>query len=188
MEQRGPAAFYPRVTGVPWDKDWFITDGYTPAAQVPGEWGVQRRIVALVIHDMEGYTPGAVSRFNGGAAGAHFGVDADGTVWRFRPDADVTWHAGTNNNPSGGIYGRTPYWRTHNINPYSVGIEIAGFAAQGYTPAQYRSVRRLVDYYCAHYGIPRERTYDQLAGIHDHASISANRGDPGPLFKWEKIL
>jgi N-acetyl-anhydromuramyl-L-alanine amidase AmpD len=155
---------------------------------VRAEWGVARQLLAVVWHDMEGYLAGAIARFNTGAAGAHLAVLRDGTIVRLRPFEDVTWHAGTNNDPRGGIYGRTGFWRTHNINPYSLGVELEGFAASGYTDAQAAAVSRIADYVTAVYGVPRQRTYDAIPGHHAHGDISANRSDPGPLFDWKWVL
>ena len=149
-----------------------------------------RQVNAVVWHDMQGFLAGALSRFNdpNSQASAHLGLLQDGTVVRFRPFEDVTFHAGTDNDPNGGIYGRTPFWRSNNINPHSIGVELEGFLDKGYTPAQAAAVRRVADWLAAHYPIPRQHTFDQLAGHHAHSELSSSRSDPGPRFDWSWVL
>lgn len=131
---------------------------------------------------MEGYLPGAIARWNTGAAGAHLCILRDGSVVLTCELKNAAWHAGTDNNPLSGVYGRTPYWRAHNINPYAVGVELEGYVATGYTAAQMRAVRRVSDWLTVRFVIPRVHVQDQIAGHHFHSEISAARGDPGLLF------
>jgi N-acetyl-anhydromuramyl-L-alanine amidase AmpD len=140
---------------------------------------------------MEGGLAAALAHWNAGNAGAHLCILKDGTVVLTCRLEDVAWHAGTDNNPLGGQYGRTPFWRMHNINPYSIGIELEGFADArdgGYTGAQVRALRRVTDALCARYGIQRQHTLDQIDGLHTHEELSANRGDPGDAFSWAWVL
>lgn len=175
------------------DAGFSLVDG---AGNVP-DYGVRRSHEGLVWHDMEGYLAGALSRWNTGAAGADLCILRDGTVVLVRgryagrtlaPFEAVMWHAGTNGDPYGGVYGRDTFWRGHNINPHSHGVEIEGFVATGYTSAQAQSVRRVSLGMHARFGTPIVHAIDAIAGQHLHQEISANRGDPGSLFDWRWAL
>jgi len=176
-----PPAPAPNPGGVCWDRQQLITNGFTP-----GRAG--QRIRSLVWHDMEGWLAGAISRWNTGAAGAHLCVLRSGEVVLTCRLEDTAWHAGTDNNPASGVYGRTAFWRGHNINAYSIGVELEGFQVSGYTAAQAAACRRISDWATAKYGIVRAHTFDQLDGHHAHGEISSQRSDPGPLFNWGWVL
>lgn len=166
-----------------------IRNGFTPGRLGRKGDAAMQYLVSLVWHDMEGYLAGAIQRWNTGAAGAHLCVLRSGEVVLTCLLDDTAWHAGTDGRPGSGVYGRTPYWRTHNVNPYSVGIELEGFAATGYTAAQAGACRRISDWFTAKYpAIPREHTFDQMAGHHAHGELSSSRSDPGPLFDWGWVL
>jgi N-acetyl-anhydromuramyl-L-alanine amidase AmpD len=137
---------------------------------------------------MEGFLAGAIQRWNTGAAGAHLCILRDGEVVRTCRLEDVAWHAGTHNNPIRDGYGRTTFWRTHNINAHSVGVEIEGFLTEGYTPEQADACRRVSDWLTWRYNIRRERTFDAIEGHHAHGELSSSRTDPGPLFEWAWVL
>jgi N-acetyl-anhydromuramyl-L-alanine amidase AmpD len=152
---------------------------------------VPRVIRAVVWHDMEGWLPGALARWNSGLAGAHLCILKDGTVVLTCKLEDVAWHAGTNDDPTGGTYGRTPFWRKTNLNPYSVGVELEGWADGrdgGYTEAQIQSAIRVAKALTAQFRILPRHTFDQVDGHHLHAEISASRQDPGPRFPLDRIL
>lgn len=172
----------PPPPGVCWDRDWFITAGFTPSAQSVAQFGVVRSIHAVVWHDMEGFLAGAISRWNTGVAGAHLCVLRDGTIVRTVRLEDVAWHAGTD-----AAIGRTAFWKAHNVNPYSIGVELEGFAATGYTAEQAAAVKRITDYVTRQYGVLRKHTVDQITGHHAHSEISNQRSDPGPGFSWSWI-
>jgi N-acetyl-anhydromuramyl-L-alanine amidase AmpD len=137
---------------------------------------------------MEGYLAGAISRWNTGAAGAHLCVLRDGTVVRTVRLEDIAWHAGTDNNPNSGVYGRDGFWRSHNVNPFSVGIENEGFAASGITEAQVQANIRIARYLTSVYHVPAVHVQDQIAGHHTHAEISSNRTDPGGSYPLARIV
>lgn len=139
--------------------------------------------MGLVWHDMEGYLPGAIAEWNKGNAGAHLCVLRNGTVVRTVRLEDAAWHAGTS-----ATTGRTPYWRTHNANPYTIGVELEGFVSSGYTTAQAAACRRISDWCMARYPIPRRHSMDAMPGHHAHSDISNQRTDPGPLFDWAWVL
>lgn len=151
-------------------------------------FGVKRQIRALVWHDMEGWLAGALSRWNSGAAGAHLCLLRSGEIVLTVKLEDVAHHAGTDNNPRSGVYGRTPFWRGHNVNPYSIGVELEGFAISGYTAEQARGVRTISEWAKAIYGIAQEHTFDRIDGQHTHGELSSSRSDPGQLFEWSWAL
>ena len=132
---------------------------------------------------MEGWLDGAISTWNKGVAGAHLCVLRDGGVVLSCLLENIAWHAGTDYDT-----GRTMFWRGTNINPYSVGIELEGFAETGFTEKQAAAVRRVSDWLTDRYGIPRKHTFDQIAGHHAHSEISNQRSDPGPHFDWSWVL
>jgi N-acetyl-anhydromuramyl-L-alanine amidase AmpD len=168
-----------------------ITAGFsrTDGAGFVSDYGVRRTYQAVVWHSMEGFLAGALASWNSGKAGAHLAILKDGTVVLTCPLVQVAWHAGTDDDPQSGTYGRTPFWRrpANNINPHSIGIELEGFADArdgGFTLAQQRSIRRVADWLTGTYGILRQHTLDQIPGHHRHSELSAMRGDPGPTFQF----
>jgi N-acetyl-anhydromuramyl-L-alanine amidase AmpD len=166
-----------------WDRDQFIRAGFTPHDQVPAVFGVPRSIVSIVWHDMQGFLDGAISEWNKGKAGAHLCILRNGTVVRTVKIEDAAWHAGTDADT-----GRTTFWRTHNINPYSVGVELEGFFESGYTIEQSWAVRKISRWFEQKYGVMRRHTWDQITGQHAHSEISNQRQDPGPMFDWEWVV
>lgn len=151
-----------------------------------------RAITIVVIHTMEirehdGAAEACAAWFASPVSevSAHYCVDADTTIQCVR-DADIAWHA-----------------RGGNAN--SIGIELAGFAAQGardwndaYSRAVIDRAARLTAKVCARYGIPvrRVRASGLVAGrrgITGHADVSAafrksDHWDPGPAFPWGAFL
>jgi N-acetyl-anhydromuramyl-L-alanine amidase AmpD len=151
-----------------------------------------RRIDVVVIHTME------IAERNGAAAAcarwfqnpasrvsAHYCVDAD-TVIQCVQEEDIAWHA------RGG-------------NTASVGIELAGFAAQkpadwgdAYSRAVLARAATLTAEICGRYGIPirRLRPDDLVAGrrgVTGHSDVSAafrksDHWDPGTGFPWSRFL
>lgn len=116
---------------------------------------------------------------------AHYTVDADSVVQCVR-DQDIAWHA------RGG-------------NRASIGIELAGRAAQSarewddpYSRAVLRRAAGLAAEICARYAIPVRRIrapglVKGLRGITGHLDVSRAFGqsdhwDPGPAFPWRRFL
>lgn len=178
----------PPPAGDPWSQVQLVKAGYS----TPGQWfsytGVKRAIRGIVWHDMEGYLAGSIARWNTGVASAHLCILRNGTVVLTCEVKNVAWHAGTNNIVGADGYGRTPFWRQVNINGYSIGVELEGFVASGYTEAQVVSASKIARWAWRTYGIPLKHTYDQIDGHHTHAEISSTRSDPGPLFNLDRVL
>lgn len=173
---------------VPWTRTQLITAGYSTPQQWFSYAKVWRAIRSVVWHDMEGTLPGAIARWNTGVAGAHLCILRDGTVVLTCDVKNVAWHAGTNNLPGTDGYGRTNFWRQVNINPYSIGVELEGFVATGYTVQQQASAVRIARWAKANYGVVLQHTFDQINGHHTHAELSSTRSDPGPLFPLDAVL
>jgi len=153
---------------------------------------VGRRIDVVVIHTMEtserhGAALACAQWFASEASkvSAHYCVDADEIVQCVR-DEDVAWHA-----------------RGGNTN--SIGIELAGFAAQradewddAYSRSVVARAAELTAEICERYAIPfrRLRAADLVGhhrGICGHADVSAAFGksdhwDPGTGFPWTRFL
>lgn len=166
-----------------WDYDLFVHAGYTPANEVFADFGTARTYEAVVVHTMEGYLQGAVDTWNHGNASAHLCILRDGTVVRTVRLEDVAWHAGTDAKT-----GRDIYWKSHNVNPHSIGIEHEGYAASGVTQAQVDACIRVGTWLKARYGIPAVHTIDTIPGWHRHSELSNQRSDPGALFPLDAIV
>src|SRR5205085_1238060 len=65
---------------VPWERVQLIRAGFSTADDWFQEYHERRQVRALVWHAMEGFLPGALARWNAGAAGAHVCILRDGTV------------------------------------------------------------------------------------------------------------
>ena len=132
-------------------------------------------IDCVVIHDTEcAEAASAVAWFESRASevSAHYVIDRDGTVYRCVADADRAWHAGHS-----ALDGR------QDVNTYSIGIELAGFANSGYTPAQLDSCVELCLRVCLKYKVASER----IVGHADVALPPGRKHDPGPHFPWAEL-
>lgn len=178
----------PEPAATCWDQELFIRAGYTPGYLCQATFGVPRSIHSVVWHCMEGRFPGAIERWNTGAAGAHLCVLESGLVVLTCRLEDIAWHAGTHGVCGRDGYGRTEFWRTHNINPYSIGVEVEGYVVRGFTPEQAAACRRIADWLTQQYGIKREHTFDEIDGHHAHGELSSSRTDPGVYFDWNWVL
>jgi N-acetyl-anhydromuramyl-L-alanine amidase AmpD len=165
----------------PWRRVELITAGF----RVPRS---PRTIRAIVWHDMEGLLADAVARFNTGVAGAHFAICRNGDIVLLCRPENIAFHAGTDGIPGSETFGRTEFWRTHNINPHSVGIELEGFVGDEYTEEQIEACIALGRWLTRTFPIPVEHTFDRIEGHHAHSEISSQREDPGPNFPFERIL
>lgn len=99
---------------------------------------------------------------------AHFFVRRSGRVVQFVGCDRRAWHAGQSS------------WRgCGNCNDYSVGIELEGCDAEGFTPEQYEALWDLVDALRQRYPI---------AAIAGHSHVAPGRKtDPGPHFDWAAV-
>lgn len=132
----------------------------------------------VVIHDIEGSALDAINTFHdvNSSVSVHYVVDSDGTVYQMVHDTDIAYHAGN-------------YW----YNQRSVGIEHAGYAANGYqwyNATEYLSSARLTAYLLKKFHIPLDRAH-----VLGHGNVPAptlaltpNHVDPGPYWLWDYYM
>lgn len=151
--------------------------------RVPGD------VRGIVIHSVEGTMASAVATFGrAGGASAHYGIDVDGTVVAFVPEADVAFHvAAFGNRPE--VDRDRPAWvpaydgRWSAANACTIGIELAGYATRPFTAAQYASLGALCAGIGARWGFAPD-----ASRVVSHASLQADRSDPGDAFDWEGLF
>lgn len=168
---------------------WRPSPNFSPAGRGVGD------ILGIVIHDTECSLAVALATFEKlGGVSAHLVIDADGTVYRCVQDADVAYHvAAFGSKPS--LNRNRPNWLPlYNglysaVNASTIGIEIVGFAAQGFAPAQYDALGLLVAELCDTYRLERTLVIDAgaAARIVSHGWLQTDRTDPGPLFDWARL-
>ncbi|HET6194116.1 MAG TPA: N-acetylmuramoyl-L-alanine amidase [Acetobacteraceae bacterium] len=116
--------------------------------------------------------------------------------------AGVSSHTGIDDTPGRiGEYVKRPNkaWTSGDANPYSVNVELCGFAA--WSPAEWErhptmldNCARWIAEECRHYGIPITKLgAGQTAsgrGVCGHVDVSGPGGhwDPGPSFPWSKVI
>ena len=91
-------------------------------------------------------------------------------------------------------------WTAGNANPYSVNVELCGFAS--WSPAEWdrhpnmlSNCAQWIREECKHYGIPIKKLNASQAqggqkGVCGHVDVSGPGGhwDPGPNFPWSRVL
>jgi len=119
------------------------------------------------------------------------------------PSVQASSHVGIDSTPGRiGEYVKrgNKAWTQGNANPYSVAVELCGFAA--WTPDQWRAhpvmldnCARWIAEECAHFGIPIRKLSSGQAqsgdrGVCGHVDISGVGGhwDPGPNFPYSRVL
>ena len=131
-------------------------------------------IDCVLVHDTESDTAAAaLSWFESPDSGvsAHYVIDRDGTVYRCVPDELRAWHAGTSE-----LEGRT------NVNDFSLGIELVGFATEPFTETQIDVLVELCVELCLKYPAI---TVARIVGHADVATPTGRKTDPGPHFPWD---
>lgn len=112
---------------------------------------------------------------------AHYLIDRTGTAYRLVPEQNVAWHAGGSVMPA-------PDNR-HNVNSFSVGIELIATQTSGYTEAQYAALVTLLKGIESRYPIRHIVGHDEISGSRA-LKIGLRKDlkeDPGPLFDWRRI-
>lgn len=154
-------------------------------------------VLGLVVHSSEGNLAGLLATFDNPEswASAHFAIDADGAVYELVPPASVAWHcAAFGKDPS--LNRNRPAWLPdvssgdYSItNSCTIGIELIGFAAKGFTAAQYAALGDLCARLCGDWELPPTLLpeYGEEAAITTHAYLQRDRTDPGPLFDWARF-
>ena len=158
-------------------RDWIPSPNYSSR----GGSGVR----LVIIHTAEGATTykSLGSFFASGSAGvsSHVGIDdTPGRIGEYVKRPDKAWTAG-------------------DANPYSVNVELCGFAA--WSPAEWErhptmldNCARWIAEECRHYGIPITKLSSGQAmsgwGVCGHVDVSGAGGhwDPGPNFPWQKVI
>ena len=99
---------------------------------------------------------------------SHFLIRRDGHLVQFVSCLQRAWHAGVSN------------WQgRERCNDFSVGIELEGSDFEAFAPAQYQTLRALVD---------ALRTAYPIRAIVGHSDIAPGRKtDPGPYFDWTQL-
>ena len=133
-------------------------------------------IDCIVIHDTESDTAAAaLSWFESPESGvsAHYVIDRDGTIYRCVAEMFRAWHAGSSE-----LEGRT------DVNNFSLGIELVGFATGTYTDVQIDTVVELCVDLCLRYPAI---TVARIVGHSDIATPPGRKTDPGPHFPWDAV-
>lgn len=100
---------------------------------------------------------------------AHFYIKRDGEIVQFVSVDDRAWHAGV-----------SEYKGRAGCNDFSIGIEIQGTDATGYTDQQYTSLNMLLS--------DLKKAYPSLIDITGHQDIAPGRKtDPGMCFDWQRV-
>jgi len=133
-------------------------------------------IDCIVIHDTESATAAAaLSWFESpeSQVSAHYVIDRDGAIYRCVAEMFRAWHAGSSE-----LEGRT------DVNDFSLGIELVGFATGTYTDVQIDTVVELCVDLCLRYPAI---TVARIVGHSDIATPLGRKTDPGPHFPWDAV-
>jgi len=107
-------------------------------------------------------------QIRGTEVSAHFVIRRTGELIQFVSVNDRAWHAG-----------RSSWQGRDNCNDYSVGIELEGLEDTAFEPAQYTTLKNLLD------ALAQRWPIDQIAG-HEHVAPGRKR-DPGAGFDWPHL-
>ena len=116
-----------------------------------------------VLHDCQGSYLGSITTFlgnnNGNPVSAHFVLKDDGSeVTQMVDLADKAWHA-------------------VDLNPRSVGLEMAGYAERGYSDVELDNAAKIMAYLCHTLGVPaRHARGGAGAGIESHYGLGKAGG------------
>jgi N-acetyl-anhydromuramyl-L-alanine amidase AmpD len=116
-----------------------------------------------VLHDCQGSYLGSIATFlgnnNGNPVSAHFVLKDDGTeVTQMVDLADKAWHA-------------------VDLNPRSVGLEMAGYSERGYSDAELDNAAKIMAYICHALRIPARHARGGVgSGIESHYGLGKAGG------------
>ena len=131
----------------------------------------------IVIHSL--FAPGAANCFDPASCialldqervSAHFIIDQAGNVVEAVPEDQRAWHAGVSQMPAPDL--------RENVNHFSIGIELIGDLALGFSAAQYAALAELT------VELSQRHPLQTVIG-HEHIA-PGRKIDPGPLFDWVK--
>jgi N-acetyl-anhydromuramyl-L-alanine amidase AmpD len=172
----------------PLDIGSYPSRNYAEADRRPGD------IPGIVVHDTESTSTAALAWLTNPVSevSAHYLIAEAGGIYELVPPRHVGFHASAfgrdpskNRNQPTWLppYDGGPYSST---NKHTVGIELAGFASQGFRPIQYQALGLLCAQLCREWGIPPTLLpeHGAAARITTHAYLQTDRSDPGPHFDW----
>jgi N-acetyl-anhydromuramyl-L-alanine amidase AmpD len=155
----------------------------------------------LVLHDTECNLAAALTTFaTPNSVSAHYVIDRDGAVYQCVHDEDVAYHVAAFG-ANGALNRNRPSWlrwpddyeaagrRYSATNAVTIGIELVGFASEGYTPEQYAMLGALCGELCQRWGLSPTLLPDAGADatIVTHGWLQTDRVDPGPHFDWAAL-
>lgn len=168
---------------------WYPSPNFSAANRQRGD------VLGIVVHSTEGLLAGALATLTRpGGASAHYVVDRDGRVYQLVEERHVAYHvAAFGDQPA--LNRNRPSWlppyagQFSAVNAATVGIELVGFAAAGFTTEQYQSLGALCAGICARWDIPARLLPDAdiYATLTTHAFLQTDRYDPGRHFDWEAL-
>ncbi len=99
---------------------------------------------------------------------SHFLIRRDGELIQFVSCLQRAWHAGES------------HWQgRERCNDFSVGVELEGSDYEAFKPAQYKTLKQLIN------GLKNTYPIQHIVG---HSDIAPGRKtDPGPNFNWNEI-
>ncbi len=155
----------------------------------------RRTVLGAVLHSSEGTMAGMNAVFNiAGGASAHYAIGRDGRRYQYVREKDIAYHVA-----AFGVDARLnrnkPTWlpdytgRYSAVNACTIGIELEGYAATGFTAAQYVALAALLREISERHGVPLTLLPDAGADarITTHEFLQSNRSDPGPHFSWNAL-
>ncbi len=133
----------------------------------PGQYGGPE-IEQLFTNKLDWQAHPYFQQIMGAEVSAHFVIRRDGELLQFVSVLDRAWHAG-----------RSSWQGRDNCNDYSVGIELEGLEGETFEPAQYRTLKDLLQ---------TLQTLWPITHIAGHEHIAPGRKkDPGPGFDWAAL-
>lgn len=170
--------------------DVVIWLGSTNYATAPG-----RRILGLVIHSSECSLDVMTRTFNTpGGASAHYAIGTDGRRYQYVRDQDVAFHVAAFGSTPALNRNRPSWLPAYNglysaVNGCTLGVELEGFAASGFTAEQYEELGRLLAEKSAEHGFPLTLLPEVGADarVLTHGWLQTDRTDPGALFQWDDL-
>jgi N-acetylmuramoyl-L-alanine amidase len=161
--------------------------GYPGAQSYPSpnfHTGRSAAVSHVVLHTTEGDLPSSLATLTdpfrsdseGGRVSAHYLVAPSGTIYQLVDDSDTAWAA-------------------QAANPYSINIEVVGFAGSPatWTAPVIQSLGSLAGWLASEYGIPLVYREDPASpplarGFVAHGALQPqDRSDPGPYFPWDEV-
>ncbi len=155
----------------------------------------RRTVLGAILHSSEGTMAGMNATFNiAGGASAHYALGHDGRRYQYVRGKDVAYHVA-----AFGLDARLnrnkPSWlpdytgRYSAVNACTIGIELEGYAATGFTAAQYIELASLLRELSETHGFPLTLLPDAgaAARVTTHGFLQTDRTDPGPHFSWNAL-